>query len=46
MFDAPIVPKGEGQRARFELANGKVIESEGTQTLQCQTKEGYVFRMF
>ena len=40
MFDAPITPRSNGPRIKFELANGKIIESEGTQTLLCQTKEG------
>ena len=45
MFDAPITPRSNGPRIKFELANGKIIESEGTQTLLCQAKEGYVFRI-
>ena len=52
---AHIVPQGcvlgshytqrNGAKVKFELADGKVIESEGTQTLQCETKEGYAFRI-
>ena len=45
MFDAPITPRSNGPRIKFELANGKIIESEGTQTLLYQTKEVYVFRI-
>ena len=45
MFDAPITPRSGGPRIKFELANGKIIESEGTQTLLCRTQEGYVFRI-
>ena len=44
MFDAPIVPK-EGKTVKFELANGKVIDSMGMQTLECTTKSGYTFRI-
>ena len=45
MFSAPIIPRPNGPKIKFELADGKIIESEGTQTLQCETREGYVFRI-
>ena len=45
MFDAPISPRKHGPKVNFEMTDGKLIESEGTQTFECQTEEGYVFRI-
>ena len=45
MFDAPIIHRQCEGKVKFEVADGKVIESEGTQTLQCETKEGFVFKV-
>ena len=32
MFDAPVIPKASGNKVKFELANGKTIDSAGTNT--------------
>ena len=45
MFDAPVIPRASGSKVKFELANGKTIDSAGTQILECTTKNGHVFRI-